>query len=306
MKNSVLIFIYSMLLNGCANQEMIKCPFQPGQTFHFSEDVQMNFEKRGDQGPAVIFLHGFGASLATWNEITNAFPPEEYQLYFMDLKGFGYSSKPNDGKYSVLDQANIITQFITKHNLRHVILVGHSYGGGVALLTYLNFRASPDNPVEKMVLIDSAGYTQKLPFFVEYLKTPVVNFLILNFVPREMRAEQTLKKAFYDKSKVTEDKIHQYSQFFDMPGSHNSFVQTAKQVLPKNYKAIINQFKLVEVPTLIIWGRNDSIMPLGDAYKFQSDIRNSVVRVVEDCGHIPQEEKPEETAKLIIEFLQGV
>lgn len=304
MKNYVLIFICSMLLNGCANQEMIKCPFQHSQTFHFSEDVQINFEKRGDQGPAVIFLHGFGASLATWNEITGAFSTEDYQLYFVDLKGFGYSSKPKDGKYSILDQAEIITEFILRNNLEHVILVGHSYGGGVALLTHINFHKSPKNPIEKMVLIDSAGYTQKLPFFVEYLKTPVVNFLILNFVPHKMRAEQTLKKAFYDNSKVTEDKIHQYSQFFDMPGSHNSFVQTAKQILPKNYKTIIDQFKLVEVPTLIIWGRNDSIMPLDDAYKFQTDIRNSMVRVVEDCGHIPQEEKPEETAKLIIEFLQ--
>ncbi len=294
-----------MLLNGCANQEMIKCSFQPSQTFHFSENVQINFEKRGDQGPAVIFLHGFGASLATWNEISGAFSTEDYQLYFVDLKGFGYSSKPKDGKYLIPDQAEIIAQFITEHGLNRVTLVGHSYGGGVALLTYINFHKSPQNPIEKMVLIDSAGYTQKIPFFIEYLRMPIINTLVLNVVPREMRAKQTLQKLFYDKSKVTEDKIHQYSLFFDMPGSHYSFVQAAKQILPKNYKAIINQIKLIEVPTLIIWGRNDSIMPLDDAYKFQTDIRNSIVRVVEDCGHIPQEEKPEETAKLIIEFLQG-
>lgn len=304
MRNSVLIFICSVLLNGCANQEMMKYTIQPSQTFHFSKNVQINFEKSGNQGHSVIFLHGFGASLISWYDIKDTLP-SGFQYYFLDLKGFGHSSKPKDGKYSIPDQAEIIAQFITEHGLNRVILVGHSYGGGVALLTYLNFHESLNNPIEKMVLIDSAGYTQKLPFFVKYLKTPVVNFLILNVVPRKLRAEQTLKKVFYDNSKVTEDKIHQYSQFFDMKGSHYSFVQAAKQAMPKNYNEIIDQIKLIDVPVLIIWGRNDPIMPLDDAYQFQTDIRNSMVRVVENCGHIPQEEKPEETAKLIIEFLHN-
>ena len=302
MKKIALVFTFSMLLNGCAN-EMTEYPFQPSQQFHFSEDMQVNFEKSGNHGTAVIFLHGFGASLASWNEMRQVFPAKDYQLYFIDMKGFGYSSRPRDGKYSINDQAEIITQFIVKHNFTRVVLVGHSYGGGVALLTYLNFHKCPNNPINKMVLIDSAGYTQTLPWFVSVLKTPVIDFLILKFVSRNMRAEQTLKHLFYDKSKVTKDKINQYSMFFDMEGSHYSFTQAAKQAMPKNHKEIIDQIKLIDIPTLIIWGRNDPIIPVNDAYKFQTDIQDSVIAVVEDCGHIPQEEMPEDTAKLILDFL---
>jgi pimeloyl-ACP methyl ester carboxylesterase len=88
-----------------------------------------------------------------------------------------------------------------------------------------------------------------------------------------------------------------------MPGSHNALVQTAKQILPDNHEGIIGQIKLINVPTLIVWGRNDPIIPLKNAFRFQADISNAQVRVIDNCGHIPQEEKPEETAKAIFEFL---
>lgn len=303
MRSFVFILACSLLLNGCASQKMMKESIQTGRTFHFSKNVKINFEKSGNHGPAVIFLHGFGDSLATWNDIKNAMS-DEYQLYCIDLKGFGYSSKPKDGKYSVSDQAEIITEFIARCSLKRVILIGHSFGGAVALFTYMNFHNNPTNPIEKIVLIDSAGYNQKLPFFITILRTPIINALVLNLLPSEFQAEYTLRKLIYDESKLTKDKILRYSFFYNMPGSQNALVQTAKQILPENHEEIIGQFKLINVPTLIIWGRNDPIMPLKNAFKFQADISNAQVRIIDKCGHIPQEEKPEETAKAIVEFLR--
>jgi len=298
----VFILTCSLLLNGCANQKMMKESIQTGQTFRFSKNVKINFEKSGNRGPAMIFLHGFGDSLATWNDVRNAMS-DEYQLYCIDLKGFGYSSKPKDGRYSVLDQAEIITEFIASYCLKRVILIGHSFGGAVALFTYMNFHNNPTNPIEKIVLIDSAGYNQKLPFFITILRTPIINSLVLNLLPSEFQAEYTLRKLVYDKSKLTKDKILRYSFFYNMPGSHNALVQTAKQILPDNHEEIIGQIKLINLPTLILWGRNDPIIPLKNAFRFQTDISNSQVRIIDNCGHIPQEEKPEETAKAIVEFL---
>lgn len=283
-------------------QEINKESFQPKRTFHFSKDVQINFEKSGERGPSIIFLHGFGASLVSWYDIKDALP-KGFQLYLLDLKGFGYSSKPKDGKYSMLDQAEIIEGFILTYNLDQVILVGHSYGGGIALGTYLNFHNKKYNPIKKIVLIDSAGYTQKFPFFINYLRTPIINFLLFNLVPSKIRAEGLLERLFHDDSKVTKERILRYSFFYDMPESHYSFAQAAKQILPKNYKEKVKQIKLVKVPTLIIWGRNDPIIPVKDAFKFEKDISNAQVQIVENCGHIPHEENPEETAKILEEFL---
>ncbi len=302
MGSFVFILACSLLLNGCTGQKMIKESIQAGQTFHFSENVKINFEKNGNRGPAVIFLHGFGDSLATWKDIRNVMS-DEYQLYCIDLKGCGYSSKPKDSKYSVSDQAEIITKFIVRYNLKRVTLIGHSFGGAVALFTYMNFHNGCINPIEKIVLIDSAGYNQKLPFFITILRTPIINSLVLNLLPSEFQAEYTLRKLVYDKSKLTKDKILRYSFFYNMPGSHNALVQTAKQILPDNHEEIIGQIKLINVPTLIVWGRNDPIIPLKNAFRFQADISNAQVRIIDNCGHIPQEEKPEETAKAIVEFL---
>lgn len=302
MRWFVLTLTFSLLLNGCASKKMMIESIKTGQTFHFSKNVKINFEKSGNRGPSVIFLHGFGDSLATWNDVRNTMS-DEYQLYCIDLKGCGYSSKPKDCKYSVSDQAKIITEFIASYGLKRVILIGHSFGGAVALFTYMNFHNNPNNPIEKIVLIDSAGYNQKLPFFITILRTPIINSLVLNLLPSEFQAEYTLRKLIYDKSKLTKNKILRYSFFYNMPGSHNALVQTAKQILPDNHEGIIGQIKLINVPTLIVWGRNDPIIPLKNAFRFQADISNAQVRVIDNCGHIPQEEKPEETAKAIFEFL---
>ncbi len=302
MGSFVFILACSLLLNGCASQKMMKESIQAGRTFHFSENVKINFEKNGNRGPTVIFLHGFGDSLATWKDIRNVMS-DEYQLYCIDLKGCGYSSKPKDSKYSVSDQAEIITKFIVRYNLKRVTLIGHSFGGAVALFTYMNFHNGCINPIEKIVLINSAGYKQKFPFFISILRIPIVNSLVLNLLPSEFQVEHTLRKLVYDKSKLTKDKILRYSFFYNMPGSHNALVQTAKQILPKNHKEITEQIKLINVPTLIVWGRNDPIIPLKNAFRFQTDISNAQVRIIDNCGHIPQEEKPEETAKAIVEFL---
>jgi pimeloyl-ACP methyl ester carboxylesterase len=302
MKSLLVIQTYILIIGGCMSQQMNIKPFKPEKSFIFSPDVTINFESSGNHGPAVVFLHGYGASIVAWNDIRNKMP-SGYKLFFIDLKGFGYSSKPKDKRYSLSDQADIVAKFIVDNKLKEVVLVGHSYGGGVALLTYMKFLENPSNPIKKMVLIDSAGYTFNFPFFIDYLRTPVINILILNLVPSKYRAEHTLKRLYCDQSKVTEEKVLRYSFFFDMPGSHYSFVQAAKRILPQNHKEIVESFKLISVPTLVIWGRNDPIIPLTDAYRFQADISRTCVRIIDECGHIPHEEKPEETAKIIADFL---
>lgn len=288
--------------SGCAGNEMKERQFVPRYAFQYSEGVNINFEKVGDQGPAIVFLHGFGASLNTWSDIRNSLP-QGFRYYFVDLKGFGFSSKPNDKKYSLSDQADIIAKFIREHDFEQVVLVGHSYGGGVALFTYMKFVGSESNPIKKMILIDSAGYTFRFPFFIDFLRTPIINAFVLNVVPKKYRAKHTLNKLFYDKAKVTKERIHRYSFFFDMPGSHKSFVRAAKQVLPEDHEEVVKRIKEIDVLTLILWGRNDPIIPVDDAYKFQADISLSEVTVIEECGHVPHEEKPEEISGVVSNFL---
>lgn len=273
-------------------------------TYKFSEQVTINYEEHGNFEETMVFLHGFGASIETWRDI-QAGLQNKYKLFFLDLKGFGLSSKPDDGKYSLEDHAEIVLAFIRDKKLTNVTLVGHSYGGAVSLVTYIKAkREGNEHIIRRMILVDSAAYLQDFPFFIKVLRKPFINWIVMNIVPSRMRASYTLRRLFHDPEKVSEKIIERYATFFNQPNSYNSFVESAEQILPQNPEAIIEDIKKIHVPSLILWGENDTVIPVEHAYRLNLDIRNSSLVIIPACGHIPHEEKPEESLKAIVNFME--
>lgn len=271
-------------------------------SFAFERGTDINFELHGDGQLTMFCLHGFGASLETWRDIL-PFLIKKFKLYLVDLKGFGLSSKPADGAYSLQDQAAIVAAFITRHNLERVILAGHSYGGAVALFTYFALADQGEQGrLSSLVLLDSAGYPQRFPFFVSIPRTPLLNQLVLNLVPAKIQAAFTLRRLFYDKSKVTEERVDRYSQFMSSQASKQALIASAKQMLAANALAASGRIRGVKVPTLIIWGEDDPVIPVEHGYRLRSDIENSSLETLSACGHVPQEEKPLDTARIICDY----
>ena len=123
--------------------------------------VNLYYEEQG-KGPPVLLLHGFGASTYTWRHIT----PElarTHRVIAVDFKGFGQSDKPFDERYSVLDQAELIAQLIEDKDLRDLTIVGHSFGGGVALRLALEANTRLGGRIARLVLLDSIAYQQQIP-----------------------------------------------------------------------------------------------------------------------------------------------
>ena len=114
-----------------------------------------------------------------------------------------------------------------------------------------------------------------------------------------------LKKCYYDKDKVTEEQIDTYAYYGSLPGAAAAVSQTAKQLVPKDQEmeALIAQYKTIKVPVLVIWGKEDEVVPLEVGENFKRDIPNSQLVVIPHCGHIPLEEKPQATRQAIIGFL---
>lgn len=298
---TIAISLLIMSVNNHKNMQAPEENYTPSKIFKYSEDVSINYEILGEGDTSIIFLHGFGASLNSWNDIKNLFPLDIYKLFLIDLKGFGFSSKPQDNKYTIEDQANIIASFIEKNNLRNIILIGHSYGGGICMRLQLDFMKQNNPIIKKMILIDCAAYLKKLPFFIKYLRMPTNRLMFL--ASPKYRAKYTLKHLFFDKGNVTEEKINRYARFFDEPGAHYSFVKAAKQIIPDDYDSIIQKYQNIKIPVLIIWGKNDPILSIDVAKKLNQTIVNSRLEFIEQCGHIPQEECPDSTYKLIDIFL---
>jgi len=272
--------------------------------FQFSEDTSISFESVGDGTRPLVLLHGFGASMESWNDILPELS-KQFRVFRLDLKGHGLSSKPRDAKYSLDDQARIVAAFIRRNQLNDVVLVGHSYGGGVALLSYLALAESEaHNPVTAMVLVDSAGYPPTLPFFVSLLRNPILSTVVQTLVPARRRAEYTLRRLFHDPRRIDEERIERYAKYFDLPGAHYALTEVARQIVPKDIEGLLRQIRTITVPTLIIWGANDRAISPSVGHQLNDNIRGSRLEIMEDCGHIPHEERPRETVRIIFDFLE--
>jgi pimeloyl-ACP methyl ester carboxylesterase len=290
----------------CSTYKVNNMKYNYDNKYEYSKNTILNYKVKGRGETNIVFLHGFGASSLSWDDILPFFNESKFTIYNIDLKGHGLSSKAKDGKYSINDQADIIFQFIIDMSLKNIILVGHSYGGGIALLTKIKEQETMRNStlISKMILVDSAAYKDDIPFFIKYLRVPLINKLVLKGLPINFTTEVTLKKIFYDKSKVTKKIIERYATFRNYNGIDDALIETAQNIIPEDYNNMVIKYRTIKIPILIIWGHNDPIIPLLNGRRLNKDIPNSKLLIIDKCGHVPQEEKPDETYEAIRNFIE--
>ncbi len=265
--------------------------------------VKLAYRDRG-QGAALLMIHGFGANVYTWRHIEPALA-ENHRVISLDLKGFGNSDKPMDEKYSMFDHAKLVADFIVTKDLKDLTLVGHSFGGGVALLLALDKRAHVTRRIKRLVLIDTIAYQQKLPVFFKLLRTPVAGPLGTRLTPPFMQARTALRIAYYDDSKFGFKDIAAYAQPLTTPGGKHALIQTAKHIDLEDFKEVVGRYRSIRKPTLILWCDHDKIVPETIGRRLHSELPRSTFRRFSDCGHLPHEEKPEETVAAMLAFLKG-
>lgn len=259
----------------------------------------MYFESHGSGPRTLILLHGFGATSETWRDILPLLI-QDARVILLDLKGFGRALKPADNRYGLRDHVDYVQQFIEQQQLERVILVGNSFGGAVAIATQMR---SPR--VEGLVLIASAAYPQDLPPFIYLLQLPLIGRLILQLVPARQRVTMVLRHAMHDPKRVTPERVERHAAFLDLPGSHQAAIATARQIIPDDHDRFLAGLKNIPVPALILWGDHDRVLPTAFATRLHADIPQSTMHILKDCGHVPQEERPDETAGHILEFLRA-
>jgi pimeloyl-ACP methyl ester carboxylesterase len=265
--------------------------------------VKLHYEEEG-KGSPVLLIHGFGASTYTWRHIA----PElarHHRVIAVDLKGFGRSDKPLDERYSVFDQADLLAQLIVDKDLRKLTLVGHSFGGGVALLLALQRDQRLEGRISKLVLLDTIAYPQNVPVFFRLLDVPVVSQLGVRMVPPSVQTRVALRIAYFDDSKIDPDEVETYAAPLKTAAGKHAIVHSARQIVPEGLAELSEQYRSIKQPTLILWCDHDRIVPLSIGLKLRRTLPNSTFRLVDDCGHMPQEEQPETTLKLIQTFLGG-
>jgi pimeloyl-ACP methyl ester carboxylesterase len=254
------------------------------------------------QGAPLVAVHGFGASTYTWREVLDVLA-ESHRVYAVDLKGSGRAPKPRDGRYSIRDQAALILELVAERKLTGLTLVGHSFGGGVALATALELLRTSPGTLTSLVLFASPAYRQPLPLFIRALRVPWLGALGQHLLPTSFQVRTVLRLAYHDDALIGDDVVAAYAEPLEMPGGRYALRQTARQIIPPDIDALAARYPSINVPTLLIWGRHDAIVPLWVGEKLHQAIPGSRLLVVDDAGHLPHEETPDQVRPSLREFL---
>ena len=254
-------------------------------------------------GNPVLCIHGFGASLYSWRNFVEPLS-QNYQLILIDLKGSGNSPKPPGSGYSIQDHAELIYEFIVDRDLKNLTLVGNSFGGALALFLSIMLIDREPGRLCALILIDPGAYPQYIPGYLKLIGVPIVGALAVYLTPAKWMAKSVLRLAYYDPKKITAEQILAYAAPLAAPGAKHALLETGKQIIPPDFHKLLARYKDIEVPTLIIWGREDKIISPEAGKLLAQTIKNSSLCWIDQCGHVPQEEKPEATIPLVLEFLQ--
>jgi 2-hydroxy-6-oxonona-2,4-dienedioate hydrolase len=252
----------------------------------------------------LLFIHGLGSSAERWLDI-----PDALSLYFhtlaIDLPGFGGSDKPADMNYTIEAFSDIVRQFMDKiriteedrgnNKARTTTLVGHSLGGYIAS----SIAAADDdsNFLDKLVLVDSSGNLEKpTPLLDQYLDAAMnptkekVRKVFEQMVANPLLISDVLVQGFIDRINTPDSK---YAFESSLRNSANT------QIGIKN----LNKIGEKRIPTLIIWGMHDKVIPTQHSEIFREAIKGSTVTVIPRTGHAPFTEKPALVCEYLHKFL---
>jgi pimeloyl-ACP methyl ester carboxylesterase len=253
-------------------------------------------------GDPMLFLHGLGGSTFSWRYMVAPFS-EDHQVILIDFRGEGQSPKPDDDHYSILEQGDLIHQFILEHDLKNLTLVGNSYGGAVSLLVAMRLCAENPSRLSKLILIDSGGYPDHLPLFLKLLRAPILGWLAVHLLPPKTQIRIVLKKSYHDPAKITEQQVDAYAAPLASPGGRHALLEIGKRAIPTDIQSYIDKYPTISVPTLILWGEDDRVLPRLIGERLNAAIPNSNLQDIPQAGHIPQEEQPDAVIAHIQAFL---
>jgi len=256
--------------------------------------LPLHSEALGRDGAPVVLLHGFGTNGYTWSRWAPKLS-EEHRLHIVEMKGFGEAPKPRDHRYSPQHQADLLQRWILENDLHDITLVGHSLGGGVALLTALRESKEATRRIKRLVLVASIAYPQPVPRALRFLARPFLGPLALRLLPKKRVIRTALRMAYHPANPVSESYVEAYARPLRTAEARQALSCSAAQLLPPGAESLAGEYRKIELPTLLLWGRQDRVVPTWVGERLSRELPEARLEIVDECGHMPQEEKPAES-----------
>ena len=260
--------------------------------------IHLNVRDDGPRdAPAIVFLHGLGSSLQTWDAVADALtagsPP--FRVIRLDLPGFGLTGADPAHDYSDARSTAILAGLMDRLGLARASFVGNSLGGRLAW----QFAAAHPGRVGRLVLISPDGFAS--PGF-EYGKAPEVPFMLrlLPYVLPKFLLRMQLSPAYGDPAALTDALVDRYYDMMRAPGVRDALLARTAQTVLQPPEPLLAK---ITAPTLLLWGEQDRLIPFSNAADYLRLIAGSRLEPLPGVGHLPQEEAAALTAERIAAFL---
>jgi pimeloyl-ACP methyl ester carboxylesterase len=266
--------------------------------------LEVAYSDAGNGTVPLILLHGLCSMIYTWTEVFDQFA-QHTRTIAIDLAGFGSTAKPRDEKIYTIDaQASLVLAVMDSLGLERAILCGNSMGGSVALRVA---QRAPQR-VSRLVLLAPAVYRDHWRFrLVSLTKGPARLFgralaLLLVRLMKSRRMLGSRMNFIYSRHEVlTPERVSEYWHMLRKPDCQQAVVAT---LLNWNIDAVQDELRLITQPTLILWGHSDAVLNSHYGIRLARDLPDAQLELL-DCGHVPQEELPQEVARLVLSFIGG-
>ena len=276
--------------------ELEKIYGSPKNAYVSALGVNLHYQDTGPSKNAIpiVFLHGFGASLQTWETWAQALS-EDYRVISVDLPGFGLTGEDPSGIYTDQRSVEVLEAFLKELNIPKVVLVGNSMGGKFAW----QFAARYPNQVAKLVLISPDGYASP---GIEYGKkpdVPAIADLYRYFFSKAFLA-MNLEPAYANPKTLSDALVNRYYDLMLAPGVRGAILARMQQTVLQDP---VPSLASIQVPTLLIWGEKDAFIPISNSNDYLKVMPNAKRVSLPNIGHLPQEEQPSIGLAALKEFL---
>ena len=264
--------------------------------------LNVHYKTYGTGEPVLILLHGFGASLFSWHEVTT--PLAEFgTVITYDRPAFGLTERPleweGESPYSQDSQVELVIGLMNALGIKKATLVGNSAGGTVSMLTALKY---PER-IESLILVDPAVYAGGgAPAWIRpLLGTPQMRH-VGPLISRQLQAQgvEFIKTAWHDPSKIPQATFDGYQKPLQVEDWDKALWELTLSSRESGLAERVNEFNL---PILVITGDDDRIVPTEQSLRLAAEIPNADLVVIPQCGHLPHEECPDEFMQAVQDFL---
>ena len=251
---------------------------------------KIRYLESGSSKKTMVLVHGLGASAERW---TNVIPllSNSFRVIVPDLIGFGYSDKPI-ADYTPDFFSDFLGKFFSKIGISQPFLVGSSLGGQISA----EFVANNPESVQKLILVSPAGIMKQ--------STPALDaYIMAALYPNELSAKNAFEMMEGSGNTVEQEIVSGFIERMHLPNAKLAFMSTILGL--KNSDSIATKLKTITIPTMIIWGSKDPVIPIVHADQFVSSIQDCRLFRMDGCGHTPYVQDPQTFASKVLEFFDG-